>query len=172
MTDIAFLVFSTSGSESRKYRFLYTRQFLPFGTHQFCKLTCCQETCASGRPRARNVKCGEADHGPNSALGFCFLNLPLHSIVKNMYGERAFFGTPLSFLLLVFRSCACENDLHKMSRQPPPRVKCEEKCVSSSFVRRGGGEGVKAHEVHERALEWKWSRTFTWVVSLGILWDR
>ena len=34
------LVFAPSGSESRKYRFLCTRQFLPFGTHQLCKLTC------------------------------------------------------------------------------------------------------------------------------------
>ena len=85
--------------------------------------------------------------GPNSALGFCFLNLSLHSMAKNMYGERAFFGTPLSFLFLVFRSC---DPFAHRGPAAPPRVKCTEEYVSSSLGDEGEARGaVRAHAVRD-----------------------
>jgi hypothetical protein len=93
-------------------------------------------TCASGLsvrdPSSNEQESGGTGHGPNSALGFCFLNSSLHSMVKNIYGERAFFGVPLSFLLLVFFSCTHPHNYPAIR----PRVDCKGICISSLLAGR------------------------------------
>lgn len=91
-----------------------------------------QRSCASDDCPSHEQECGETGHGPSSALGFCFLTFPLHSMVKNIYGERAFVGVPLSFLLFALFSY---NPFPRMSRQSKSCMKHTEVEVSFIFAR-------------------------------------
>ena len=124
----------TRGQPRRTYRSLCIRQLLPFGTHQPRELACVGDLRVRDRAPASSHVAEGAD-GPNPALGSCFLILSLHSIVKSMYGERAFFGASLSFLRLVFLSYT-----HTSASVPPisPRVKYTGTDSSAMFARRWG----------------------------------